>query len=196
MNSITHASLIQQLRTSPGDGDAWARFVDRYGRKIYRWCLRWNLQPADAEDVTQIVLLKLAQKMQTFNYDRSKSFRAWLKTVTHNAWQDYVASVRPGQQGAADSYSEQLLQNVSAPEDLDSFLDQEHRETLLDEAKARVKARVEEKTWNAFQLLAYEGKSGKDAAEILEMPITAAFMAKSRVQGMLRDEVRRLLGES
>ena len=47
----------------------------RYGRKIYAWCRRWNLQEADTEDVTQMVLLKLAEKMRSFDYDTNKSFR-------------------------------------------------------------------------------------------------------------------------
>jgi RNA polymerase sigma factor (sigma-70 family) len=194
MNSATHVSLLRRLRTSPGDPDAWSEFVDRYGRKIYRWCLQRHLQSADAEDVTQIVLMKLAQQMQTFHYDPSKSFRAWLKTVTHHAWQDYIAGVRLGQQGTGDSQRMRLLESQAAPEDLDSFLDEEHQQTLLDEALARVQLRVETKTWDAFHLLVYEHKSGKEVSERLAMPMTAAFMAKSRIQGMLREEVRRLMG--
>src|SRR5262249_16795896 len=150
---------LHRLRAAPSDADAWGEFVDRYGRKIYRWCLQRQLQAADAQDVTQIVLLKLAQKMQTFEYDPSKSFRAWLKTVTHHAWQDYIASVKPGMKGAGDSQAHQLLINQAAPEDLDSFLDEEHRQTLLGEALARVQARVEPKTWQAFHLQAYANKS-------------------------------------
>ena len=72
----TSASLIERIRLSDDESDAWREFVDRYGPKIYRWCLHWNLQPADAEDITQIVLLKLAQKMRTFAYDSKRSFRA------------------------------------------------------------------------------------------------------------------------
>ena len=57
-------------RESGGQNQAaWSEFVDRYGRKIYGWCLRWGLQDADAQDVTQIVLLKLVQRMKDFTYD-------------------------------------------------------------------------------------------------------------------------------
>src|SRR5262249_27719327 len=90
----TSASLLERLR-APEDQAAWRDFAGRYGPKIYKWCLRWNLQEADAEDVTQNVLLKLAAKMRTFAYDPSRSFRAWLKTVTHHAWRDFVDSRRP-----------------------------------------------------------------------------------------------------
>src|SRR5262245_27156971 len=69
----TSVTLLARLRQIPADQAAWAEFTERYGRKIYAWCRRWNLQEADAEDVTQIVLLKLAEKMQRFEYDREKS---------------------------------------------------------------------------------------------------------------------------
>ena len=91
----TSATLLARLRRSPADQAAWSEFTERYGRKIYGWCRQWNLQEADAEDVSQTVLVKLAEKMQTFVYDPSRSFRAWLKTVTRNAWNDFAGQMRP-----------------------------------------------------------------------------------------------------
>ena len=88
MESRTSATLLARLRQVPPDQAAWVQFTERYGRKIYAWCRRWNLQGADAEDLTQDVLLKLAEKMQTFVYDPAKSFRGWLKTVARHAWSD------------------------------------------------------------------------------------------------------------
>jgi RNA polymerase sigma-70 factor (ECF subfamily) len=79
------------LRRRPVDQAAWAEFVDRYGPQ------------ADAQDVT--VLVKLAQKMRSFSYDPAKSFRSWLKTLTHHAWHDFVEGRR---RQAASSYSEAL----------------------------------------------------------------------------------------
>ena len=61
-----------------------ARFRED-GPLIHRWCRRWRLQEADAQDVAQDVLLKLHGRMATFNYDPSGSFRAWLKTLAHHA---------------------------------------------------------------------------------------------------------------
>jgi RNA polymerase sigma-70 factor (ECF subfamily) len=69
----------------PTDQAAWSEFNERYGRKIYGWCRHWHLQQADAEEVTQEVLLKLIQKLRTFRFDPARSFRAWPKTVAHHA---------------------------------------------------------------------------------------------------------------
>ena len=152
--SETSASLLERVRQSPADPVAWGEFVDRYGLKIYRWCLRWNLQPADAEDVTQTVLLKLTEKMRNFTYDPSRSFRAWLKTVTHHAWRDYVDGLGPAERIGKDIQA--LLENQQAADDLDAYLDEEHRRTLLEEARCRVQKRVEPTTWEAFVLLTVE----------------------------------------
>src|SRR5207247_1745645 len=48
----TSATLVARLRQVPPDQAAWGEFTERYGRKIYGWCRRWNLQEADAQDVT------------------------------------------------------------------------------------------------------------------------------------------------
>src|SRR5262249_28760815 len=69
----THVSLLGRLRRDPTNQAAWAEFVEHYGGKIYAWCRRWNLQEADAQDVTQNVLLRLAQKMRDFAYDPARS---------------------------------------------------------------------------------------------------------------------------
>src|SRR5262245_18672397 len=99
----TRVTLLSQLRHAPCDQAGWAEFIERYGRHIYRWCRRWRLQDADAEDVTQNILVKLTQKLRAFVYDPSRSFRGWLKTVAHHAWRDFEASRRHAQPGAGGS---------------------------------------------------------------------------------------------
>ena len=85
----TRLTLLTQLRQDPSDQAGWEEFVERYGRHIYRWCRQWKLQDADAEDVTQDILVKLTQKLRAFAYDPSRSFRGWLKTVAHHACKDF-----------------------------------------------------------------------------------------------------------
>src|SRR5215471_18205451 len=115
-DSGTRITLLGRLRRDPTNQAAWEEFVRQYGGKIYGWCRKWNLQEADAQDVTQNVLLKLAQKMREFTYDPSGSFRAWLKIITHHAWQDFLeARHRPGL-GSGDSQVGRLLQSVEARE--------------------------------------------------------------------------------
>src|SRR5580693_8053163 len=114
----TRITLLTQLRQDPSDQAGWDEFVERYGRHIYRWCRQWRLQDADAEDVTQDILLKLSQTLRAFAYDPSLSFRGWLKTVAHHAWRDFADSRRRGQRAASSSPVQELMLTLEAREDL------------------------------------------------------------------------------
>ena len=70
----TCPSLLARLRRDPSNDAAWDEFVEHYGRHIYRWCRQWKLQDADAEDVAQEILLKLARKLRDFAYDPKQQF--------------------------------------------------------------------------------------------------------------------------
>jgi RNA polymerase sigma-70 factor (ECF subfamily) len=63
---------------------------------------------------------------------------------------------------------------------------------LLEEAMLRVRLRVAPQTWQAFRLTALEGLSGTKAAARIPMRVAQVFVARRRVQRMLRDEVARL----
>ncbi len=191
-DSGTRVTLLGRLRRDPTNQAAWGEFVEHYGGKIYGWCRKWGLQEADAQDVTQMVLLNLARKMREFAYDPSKSFRAWLKTLTHHAWSDFLESrQRPGL-GSGDSRVQGILGTIAARDDLVEHLKAEFDRELLEEAMARVRLRVAPQTWQAFTLTALEGLSGAAAAERIPMQVAQVFVAKRRVQKMLQQEVARL----
>jgi RNA polymerase sigma-70 factor (ECF subfamily) len=184
--------LLGRLGRHPNDQEAWGRFVARYQPQIFHWCRAWHLQEADAEDVTQNVLSRLARQMQRFRYDPAKSFRGWLRTLTRHALSDFLAAQeRPGQ-GSGDSQVLEILKEVTAHDDLVARLEGEFDRELLEEAMTRVRLHVEPRTWEAFRLTALEGRSGAEAAAQLGMKITSALKAKNRVQHALREEVARL----
>jgi RNA polymerase sigma-70 factor (ECF subfamily) len=191
-DSGTRITLLGRIRRDPTNEAAWGEFVEHYGGKIYGWCRKWGLQEADAQDVTQSVLLKLARTMREFAYDPARSFRAWLKTLTHHAWSDFLESrQRPGL-GSGDSHVHGLLGTIAARDDLVEHLNAEFDRELLEEAMARVRLRVAPQTWQAFALTALEGLSGADAAARIPMQVAQVFVAKRRVQKMLQQEVARL----
>ena len=191
-NLTTSPTLLGRLASSPTDQGAWGEFVDRYGPQILGWCQRWGLQPADAQDVAQQVLLELARQMSGFRYDPQGSFRGWLKTVAYRAWCKFgEARRRPGL-GSGDSAVGTLLDNVEASDDLMARLEEESERELLERAMAIVRLRVQPNTWEAFRLLALEGKSGSEVAGQLGMKVGSVFVAKSNVRKMIEEEVARL----
>jgi RNA polymerase sigma-70 factor (ECF subfamily) len=187
----THATLVARLRLDPTDQAAWDVFVERYGRHIYRWCRQWKLQDADAEDVTQEILVKLAQKLRAFTYDPSRSFRGWLKTLAHHAWRDFADSPRRAE-AAGDGQAWELMQTLEAREDLVQRLQEGFDHELLEAAKLRVRQRVAPHTWEAFRLLALEGLPAAEVAAAVQMQVAMVYVAKSKVQKMLQEEIQKL----
>jgi RNA polymerase sigma-70 factor (ECF subfamily) len=189
---ITSTTLLVRLRQEPADQEAWAEFVRRYGPQVYRWCRRWGLQEADAEDVTQAVLLRLSARMRTFSRDPAKSFRAYLRTLARYAWCDFLATRQQPGAGGGGSEVLGLLHTIEARDDLEQRLSEQFDQELLAEAQAQVRGRVEGHTWEAFQLTVLDGLSAADAAARLGLTVAGVYKAKSRVQQMLQEEVARL----
>jgi RNA polymerase sigma-70 factor (ECF subfamily) len=187
----TSASLLARLAGATPDQEAWSQFVQRYGRQVYRWCRKWQLQDADAQDVTQGILAKLAVKLRTFRYDPARSFRAYLKTLTRYAVCDFLAT-RPPDSGSGDSQAQDPLVHVAAQADLLEHLRAEFDLELLDEAMQRVRRRVDASTWEAFQLVAVEGWPVAEVARHLALKSATVYVIKGRVQQWIRDEIAAL----
>jgi RNA polymerase sigma-70 factor (ECF subfamily) len=162
---------------------------------VLTWCRQWRLQTADAEDVTQEVLHRLARYLHGFRYDPARGhFRGWLKTVARNAWNDLRESRRRAGWGSGDPHIHRLLEDQEARDGLAETLDEEFAREVYAEAKARVQLRVSRTSWQAFELLAKEGWSGARVAMHLHLSVAAVYMAKKRVQRMLTEEVHKLGG--
>jgi RNA polymerase sigma-70 factor (ECF subfamily) len=188
----TRATLLSRLRDDPSDQAGWDEFVERYGRHIYRWCRQWRLQDADAEDVTQNILVKLTQKLRAFSYDPSRSFRSWLKTVAHHAWRDFEDGRRHARLAAGDSRSQDMMLSLEARDDLLQKLERAFDLELLEAAKVQVRLRVAPHTWEAFRLLAFEGLPVAEVAARVRLQVAMVYVVKSKVQKMLQEEIRKL----
>jgi RNA polymerase sigma-70 factor (ECF subfamily) len=190
--SETSPSLLDRLKRDPTDQPAWTEFVRRYGPKVYGWCRRWKLQQADAQDVVQTILQKLAVKLRSFTYDPALSFRGWLRTITEHALSDFLAERRRPGLGSGNSEVLDRLEKMEARADLLERLKEEFDQEILEEALARVQMRAAPQRWEAFRLTALEGLSGAEAAHRLGMKVATVFTAKSKVQKLVQEEIRRL----
>jgi RNA polymerase sigma-70 factor (ECF subfamily) len=187
----TSATLLGRLRDL-GDARAWEEFVARYTPRLKAWCRGKGLQPADAEEVTQEVLVKVAKHMQTFVYDPAKDFSGWLKAVWRNAWVDFVKDRTPGGRGSGDSTVHEQLLAVPGG-DLTKELAREFERETREEALARVRPQTSPRDWEIFQdLLA--GKSATEVARERQLSLPAVGMVKLRITKRLNQEIARLEG--
>jgi RNA polymerase sigma-70 factor (ECF subfamily) len=190
----TSLSLLLRIQKDPADSGAWDEFVCHYRPMIEEWCRKWGLQDSDCDDVAQDVLVKLVAAMRQFQYDPSRSFRSWLKTVTQNALTDFTRA-RRRIEAREKGQAERIAESADAMADLERKLEGAFDGEMLELAMRRVEKRVKPRNWQAFRLTALEGLSGATAAERLEMPVAQLYVAKNRVQKMLQEEILILKGD-
>jgi RNA polymerase sigma-70 factor (ECF subfamily) len=184
----TNISLLDRLKL-PVDQLAWSRFVDLYTPLIYSWARQVGLQESDAADLVQEVFAALVQKMPEFSYDRHKSFRAWLRTVTLNKWRDRCRrlAARPQEvTGAA-------VVDLADTDNEGSFAEIEYRQYLVARALELMQAEFQPTTWKACWEFVVAGRSAADVARQLGISENAVHLAKGRVLRRLRHELQGLI---
>jgi len=66
-----------------GNQHALEKLIRRHQAWIYNITFRMVANPADAEDITQEILLKMITKLSAYDH-RKASFRTWLYRITAN----------------------------------------------------------------------------------------------------------------
>jgi RNA polymerase sigma-70 factor (ECF subfamily) len=188
MDGSTSASLLGRLRNL-GDAQAWRAFEARYKPRLLAWCAGAGLQHADAQDLTQDVLTKVALHMRTFVYDPDKDFSGWLRKVWRNAWVDSLRRHAPAARGSGDSAVYERLCSLPGPADA---LEDEFERELLHEVLARVEPLVSARDWRIFNDLVFADRTGTEVAKAHGLSLAAVGMVKVRVQRKVSDEVARL----
>ena len=86
--NTTSESLLFRLQSSGESVDqtAWEQFVSLYTPLIFHWGRKVGLGQADAENLVQDVVTTVFRQLPNFQYDKSRSFRGWLRTVTLNTF--------------------------------------------------------------------------------------------------------------
>jgi RNA polymerase sigma-70 factor (ECF subfamily) len=80
-------------RCMDGDSGAWAELVRTHHRRVYGLCYRFTGNPADAEDLTQDVFLKIYSNLTSFDTNRG-SLQVWITTMTRNLLVDNFRRTR------------------------------------------------------------------------------------------------------
>lgn len=190
LTSLTSVTLLHRIRNAPPDSHAWTEFVQRYGFRIHQWCTSRGLGPADADDVTQEVLIKLARRLNRFEYDPNMTFRGWLRRVTENALLDFFRDRK--RREAIRSQEVSILERAEERQELASRLEDAFDLELFELALARVRNRIDRRRWSAWQMTAMDGIAAEAVAEQLGMKIATVYSARYQIQKMIAAEVQLL----
>jgi RNA polymerase sigma-70 factor (ECF subfamily) len=193
---LTRPSLLARIKDT-GDRQAWAEFVDIYAPLIYGYAHKQGLQDADAADLTQEVLGKVARSAARLEYDPTRgTFRGWLFRVVRNELADLGAARKRHRPGSGDTAVKRRLEEHPAPtQDEVAAWEREYERQLFARACDQVRRDFQESTWQAFWLTAIQGKSGKEVAGVLGMTTAAVYLAKRRVTQRLKQQIEYLRAE-
>lgn len=197
MNSTpdTRYSLIGKLRDSQ-DAEAWAEFAAIYQPLILRIARARGLQHADATDVTQEVLTRVAGAVERFDQDKpGATFRGWLYRITRNVVIDFLRhrdrhSMVQGQTEVHCAIDQEPTQEESAE------FQREFQRQIFWLAARQVRTQVQPTTWQAFWQTEVEGQAVAAVAESLGISSGAVYVARSRVLARLRSESEQRLAET
>lgn len=187
----TRASLILRLR-DPADEQAWHDFCRIYEPVIAAVARRHGLQDADVHDLTQQVLIRVANAAEGYdpNPELGK-FRAWLHRIARNTLLSQLKKRYRMPQSASESWIQQLLDGRGGRSgEIDQRLEFEYRRAVFRIAAAHVKREVKSLTWRAFWLTTVEDRTVEQTAVELDVSPSIIYVSRSRVLARLRRFVR------
>ena len=183
---------LQQHADSGGsdvDQSAWEVFVGLYTPLIFYWARKAGLKPADASDLVQEVCAIVFRRLPDLKYDRQRSFRGWLRTITLNKFRDRC---RKKSLPMIDASQSHLTELVSVPQ-AESTWDLNYGRMLLKQALSEMEADFEPSTWQALLAVVKGNSSVKEAAETFDVSPWTIYSARSRLIGRLREQLAGLL---
>ena len=196
----TRVSLVLRLQDH-ADAGAWREFAAIYQPAVYRLILKRGFQSADAAEISQEMLIKVAKAIDHWNPDRSKgSFRGWLFKIARNQMIDFLkrSQRRPLVSGGTDLMrlvQESIDPNSTEPTGDSHGFDWECRRQIYQNAARHVRQRVTAQTWDAFERTAVNNESSRVVADSLAMSVAAVYVARSRVMKQLQNHVQRSLNQ-
>jgi len=189
----TRASLLIRLRRHD-DVESWNEFVEIYQPLIFRMAQCCGLQDADAHEVVQEVLARVARAVSTWKPSGNQgSFRNWLKCVTKNLVIQFFRDRRRWPQTSDQSSVRRLVEGQPNPPNDDQWFDLELQRQYFAWAARRFKDRFEPTTWAAFWRTSVENEPIEQVANDLGISRGAVYIARSRVMSKLRGAIEKKL---
>lgn len=170
------SSLIQRLKRR--EAAAMLDFYDRYGTLIYSVILRAIKDTAMAEDLTQEALLRIWNRIGTFDEEKG-NLEGWLVTVARNRAFDYLRSVRKNPEAQAGN-----LEQWERTQPGVLSVDQTERVSDRHDVLAALNSLNPEQRF-VIELTHFEGMSQSEIARRMQKPL-------GTVKGLVRSALRSL----
>ena len=171
-----------------GDGGAFDELAERHMPRTYARHRRAVFSDADAEDLTQRVMLSVAKAIPDWQKDNNKGgFRSWLYQIARNA---LISTLRTSRRDIAIGGSDFLerSQAIESPTgEIERLIDEEHHRSQLRTAAEVVRDEFHTSSWQAFWMTTLGELSVPEAAEKLQLSTGAVYAARSRILRRLQE---------
>lgn len=158
-----------------------------YGPRVYNLARRLLGSDADAEDVTQDVLLQVIRKLPTFRGEAA--FPTWLHRVTVNAALSYRQKRASREQRLVHDPLDKLFENGSHPAPVRNWSVGPEDQALGHETQALIEQAIAELPENyrdVFVLADVEGLANAEIAAMLGLSVSAVKNRLHRARLLMR----------
>jgi RNA polymerase sigma-70 factor, ECF subfamily len=189
----TRPSLLIRIREA-GNHEAWSLFVRIYTPLIHRYCCRRGMQEADACDVTQNVLRRVATQIRKFEYDSAVGrFRGWLATLTHHEIVRLVRKSARAGRGLGGDSGQEFLAELEA--NADPVWSEEFNAAIYEAAIERIRPEFSADQWQVFEQVWMKGRKPANVARELNKKPARVYKIKFNVLQRLKEEIEYLVSD-
>ena len=127
----TSVSLILKV-ANESDVLAWQQFSDIYQPLVYRIAISRGLQAADANDLVQEVMTRVARSVRNWDPDQTKgTFRGWIGRIARNLIIDFLKHKNRLPKTSDHSDIRRLIENKPDHSDESRFFELEFEKQSL-----------------------------------------------------------------
>lgn len=186
----TSVSLILRV-ANQNDIDAWQKFAEIYQPLVYRIAIAKGLQSADAEDLVQDVMTRVARSVNKWDPASERgTFRGWISTIARNLVIDFLRKKKNKPLTSERTEIRRLVESVADATDENRYFELEYERQLFINAAREIRGHFADKTWTAFWDTAVKNERVESVARRLGISAGAIYVARSRVMARLKKQVR------
>ena len=194
----THASLLERLKDLE-DQDSWQQFYTTYRKLIFSFALKHGLSGTEAEEVVQETVITVARNLPEFRYDPTRcSFKTWLFNVTLWRIRDQIRKRRPEstslERRPVETDRTGTVERIPGPEgeSLTALWEEEWKKDLFERALDKVRAKVDEKQFQIFDLYGLQEWPAGKVARSLGVSVARVYFTKHHISRLLGREIQRM----
>jgi RNA polymerase sigma factor (sigma-70 family) len=181
----TRSSLLRRIKDL-SDVPGWSRFYDTYAPLVERFALKAGLTKLESQEVVQNTMIQVAQKIDGFEYDRSKgSFKSWMFACAK--WR--ILDARRQRKKGPLELNEDDESAEAGESGFEAIWDAEWQGHLWREALEATKRKVSGAHFQIFCLYVIEGLPPEKVSKMLGVTVAHVYLIKCRVSRLIKKEL-------